>query len=783
MKASKALTIALLAGSCLVPVQVRAQDAGDSFDIGSAPPPPKKEAAPVYENEVDVGTRYQSGNSAKYGRYNGFPDQGGQGIGGFELRQRDAWDSGGTRYFEAYGRDLSFDGSYFMPNASAGVKYGDQGKWGINLFYDGDTWFQSQSFKTIYPTSGALAPGVAPASTPWYNSSALLNSLATENAKTKRDKFGGSAVYLFDQVWSFKTSMDHEHKEGTLEQSLLFGSQKNAILAGSVPQPGSGGNLVYFPQPVDYDTDRFIATLALNRPTYQAEFSYIFSNFTDNLLNFKAFDPFNNPGTNGAGAATSGAGAGGNLGPGAIAASYSLPPSNSAHQVKALLGYNPTPTVRLNANLAYSVMMQNESYAPETYNPNVNIPSLPRNSFDGKIQNFFGNLSATARPYSGVDLRASYTADDRENDSPRNVYKTIENDAAGAGTGYLGNSPFTNMPISYRSQTIKLDAGYRFLPGTKLSLGYVYKLTDRDYAIVNHNTENTISARVNSNLAAGVNAMLGYEHSVRTASNVNLSAPWLALGYAAKEGDQLGFYDAPRTSDTIRTYLSAMPREDVTLGLNAKFTADNYYTTQNPTPGTPATANGFGLSNDHTLTIGPDLSWQPAPEATLHAFYNYEEIFRGQSGPGSTSAAPNNTTPANGNWTEKTNDQVQTVGLSGDWQAIPDLLKIGANYNLSYGDTSYLLGDGVTTAVGSGVNYLITQMPNVKSTLNSIGIHGEYQVAPGMSVWLGYNFERFIYSDPTIGYAATTYGNALLPGDTNPSYAIHVIAMQFRVKW
>lgn len=771
MKVRDGLRIAALAGTCLTPIVAAAQSSGSDASAAPATPAPP----PFYNNQVSIGAQYQSQDSGQYGKYNGSPNSGGAFIGSFSVGGRDAWDSGSTRYYDATGTNLSTDGSLFMPNASATVRYGNQGQWGVSLFYDGDTRVSSDHFRTVYSTSGGLAPGVAAGGTPWYHSSLLNNSLLTEDAKTKRDTVGGSAFYFLGQSWVLNTNFQHEHKEGVQEQTLLFGNGKSAVPNGTTA-PTANGDLVFFPQPIDYDTDRFTVSLGFNRPMFQALLSYSLSSFTDNNTSFKAVDPFTSP--------SAAAGNGNNLGSGTpVAASYALPPSNSAHQLKGMFGYNITPTTRVNANLGYTLQLQNDAYAAPTFN--VNVPSandhLPQSSLNGIMQNFFGNVVATSRPFPLVDLRGSYTVDYRDNMTGRNRYSFTTNDAVSGGDCSNG---CMNIPISVRNQTVAVEGGYHVIPSTKLTLGYTLKLTDRDYAEVNHNTENTLSARVNSNFGHGINGMIGYDHGLRTSSNVNPNAPWLALGYGGSEAPQITYYDAPRTSDSVRTFISVMPVDQLTLGLNAKVTANHYFATQPLPVGTANNAGGyrFGLEDDHTASIGPDLNFAPSSNVNLHAYYNFEEIFRRQTGPGA-SPGTNGTTPVLSPWTQKTTDQVHTIGLSGDWNAIPDRLKLGANYNFSYGDTSYVLGDGVVAFTGSGLNYLIIPLPDVVAQLHSIGVHGEYQFTPQMSLWVGYTFQYFNDHDFSANYPSVQYGNAILPNNGSGSYVEHIVGVQGRYRW
>jgi len=67
----------------------------------------------------------------------------------------------------------------------------------------------------------------------------------------------------------------------------------------------------------------------------------------------------------------------------------------------------------------------------------------------------------------------------------------------------------------------------------------------------------------------------------------------------------------------------------------------------------------------------------------------------------------------------------------------------------------------------------------------STPLNGEYQFLPNTSLWFGYTYERFIYSDYAISASSNPiqYGNALLPGNGNPSYNVHVIGTALRLKF
>jgi hypothetical protein len=80
---------------------------------------------------------------------------------------------------------------------------------------------------------------------------------------------------------------------------------------------------------------------------------------------------------------------------------------------------------------------------------------------------------------------------------------------------------------------------------------------------------------------------------------------------------------------------------------------------------------------------------------------------------------------------------------------------------------------------------VIQPLPNVKSELHSVAIHGVYKFTPQVSLWVGYNFERFIYRDFALAANANAvqYGNSLYPGYANPSYSVHLVGAALHIRF
>ncbi len=418
-----------------------------------------------------------------------------------------------------------------------------------------------------------------------------------------------------------------------------------------------------------------------------------------------------------------------------------------------------------------ALMLQNDSYAADTNNAfiiNQHLISHP-NALDGAVQDFFGNLTFTSRPLDDLDVRLSYTIDNHDNlTDPQRIqsfyvdyFRTYANEiGAGAANG------IPNFIYSTDIQTAKAEAGYRILPQTKLTVGYTYKTMTRKSSDSDYNREGTISGRINSYLFAGMNGLLSFDHSDRQANDYNGANPWMFIGYTTNENKPIAFHEATRIRDDLKGRLSLPQWDQVQVDLTGRYVREYY------------PRNDFGLDNDDSIVVGPDISYTPTKDITTSVYYTYQKIFRDLRGFASATV---------GNWKEKTQDQLHTVGARADWLPT-DKLKIGTSFDMSYGNVSYDMSDQITAAQAlllANQGFVIQQLPDMKAHLYSFNLTGEYQVVPQASIWAGYTYEQFDLKDfaLTASSNALQYGNALLSGESNPSYRIHVIGMGVRYRF
>ena len=841
------LRAALMASTCLLPL-VSAH--ADDFDVGSAAPAQK--AAPVLDNSIEAGSLYTSSRSFKFGQYTGDTKNGGTGIGDFLVRGRDAWDSGTTTFWELTGDNLGLD------SRSASFKYGEQGKWSAKVYYDGVPYWQSNSFHTVFDTSGtgALAGGLTrggtfapvtpqqwPACTnnvavssatctqaPLATAASMANwpsvagQLSVQDVKTQRDRVGGDFDYKFGN-WSLTGKLYHEHKEGTKENSLTFSSNgipvPNAAstsftVAGKVYySPLNTTNMMYFPEPVNYDTDRYSASAAYNTRRLQASVTYTFNKFTDNQSTFNAQDPFQTvqSSVSAAGAALTGPYTGAvpnfvssSLITGAnptgtgpyyipLTAAYSLPPSSSAHTIKAQAGYNldPATATRVVGTFQYGLMYQDEAFVSPTNTTQLlaNQPSqsVYGTSLNGEIQTYTGKIQVTSRPLPKLNLLASYGFDVRDNNTPVHSVAYSLNGAAPSGPFVSdgqntdGTAVTRSVPYAFTKQTAKVEAGYNILSETKITVSDTYSIKDSRYLAIDRNNENAATARVNSQLASNLEGSLGATHSVRTGTYTFLNANWAALnpyGTAESEANLVPYSEASRTRDELKGEVGWAPMDNLGLDLSASFANDRYPSFE------------LGVKSDHQVQVSPSISYRPNKNTAYNLFYSFEEIYQGAkfaTNPGIPNGLVTSTAISSVPWFSNTTDTVHTVGAAANWNPV-EKLKIRAAYNFSYGATQYLVADGLSgipfSNNPSNVNYAnLTPLPDTKNTLNQFQLTGEYKYNDSMSIWTGYTFQKLNSSDWVYPQTAVSpyYYSYVLAGDANPSYTVHTVGAALRVKW
>lgn len=750
MSMKKTLLITASTAICTLPVYALAQGEG-GFLLEEAE---EKEPVKIYTSEVELGLGYVSEDSFKFGEYSGHETDGLFGVGNVEVYRRAPYDSDSSQYWSIVGTNLGLE------SRTIRGEYGQQGKFGLFAEFDQIPHFRFEDGRTPFIGEGGttltLPPGWVPATdAPGF--AALEENLNDLEIETDRTRYGGGFSWNIMEGLELSAKYRREDKDGLDTIAGIFGTN------------GGDPRAAILPKPIDYVTDEVDVTLAYSEDRLQTQLSYHFSSFDNNQDSLTWDNPFNALGSwdpsqdfdNG--------------GQGRLA----LEPDNSAHKVALSGAYILSPTMRVAGNFAYGRMLQDDKFLPFTINPDLSVPvGLPRDSLDGDVTTLHGNLTFTARPTPKSDFKLAYTFDDRDNDTPRDVYLRVANDTADQGT-IDSSLARINRPYSRQSHEVDVEGGYRILSSTKLGLGYNFETVDRDFTEVDDTYEHAGRINLRSSPFSFASGWLEYEFSTRDGSDYVSNEPFLSSHteeFLAGEAPEdlfennpflRKFYIADRRRHLVKGAITAMPSDEVVVGLSGSYNKSDYHNTV------------LGLTDMNFGSATVDVSYVPNDWLTLSGFVSYERAKYQQTGFERVGFGPfSSITPddnldevqlafnQNGFWDVETTDRGFTIGAGIEWAAIPDRLKFTADYAFSRMVTDFDL---------SAERFTAEPLPDLTTKLHSVGVTGEYNVRDDLALRLGYRFEYFDVDDFALDGVGLTVPTTLGLGNDSPNYSAHVV--------
>jgi hypothetical protein len=823
-----ALRAIALATTCLAPMAAFAQapapaEAPAPLTIGGMP----------YSGEIEFGLMGVMGQNAdQAGRYNGFNSTGLDLVGGFDVMGRDAWNSGGTRYFEFngsnlvlqtgsshFGTGIAGDNNWssgvtnnFSNEGSVGFRAGQQGTWSFGANFDSITYTGNviDSLYTVYGNQAVLNPGLLPyggatsqtAATPGALTSshytaavlAATNAMRPEQTGTRRDAVGADFKYIWNE-WTITGAFRHEHKEGSMEE------------AGDIAY---GGNS--FALPINYDTDRYDISAAYNTRLWQGVLQYTFSHFTDNNLFVTLPYPYANTGK-----------------PYQESAAYSTPPSNSAHYVTMLLATNAIPNTRINLNARVGVEKQDDTFPSNTadpgiggfigntagfYNLNPMLQGTTENSPDITATVYQVKVSASSHPIPNTDINVFYGVDGRSVSMPcingdytqpyggttcHGVYGSgTGSDSAPASTAATSAPYAFVVPQDWLKQAAGADVTYKLLPAynTRLTLGYRLDITDRSNAQVGHSWTNTGSVGIASDIGPQLNGKVSFDYASRS-GNLSYLAPWLNLDGPTQSPTYSGaYYQAPMTSEAVTMRADYTPLDNLDADMFLQFKNENYtypgafnYTAPNGgVTIAPLTGVGTGVKQDYALTVGPDVNYRPIKSLNLHAFYTYELLFYNNLGNGN--CATSNTGACLGSagyYQNKDTSSTHTVGVSAEWQVNPKL-KLKGDYTVSYGSVMFAEYNGVFVPAPTASYQNVSNYPDIDSLMNSVRLIATYELVPNVDLivegaYTAFHNNSWYDTANAIQPAGAAGVSILTPGYPAPNYGIGMIMAGMKIKF
>ena len=627
-----------------------------------------EEAAKAATGAVEYGLGYVSDDSYGFGRYTGMEDQGLFLVGGVDLEFR----PGRPDYLHFHARDLGLDSRWLI------FEYGEQGKFEAHLEYNQLPSLKMESAQTPYQGVGSDTLTVAPGASP--------TSLLPLELETERRRISGGLSFFPQANW--KTSLDirHEEKEGT---DWIGGAlQRTSGGAGiSVGQTYS----VILPEPVDQTTTEMDASLeyADKHSQWQLNFhASLFNNANSRLA-------WQEPGfttTGGTTLPTDG--------------QLALPPDNRFFQLSLSGANHLTETTRFTGALSIGLMQQDQAFLP--YGLGGSVAALPRSSLDGEVWVYNARLGLTARPVKPLRLKARYSYDERDNQTPQAAYLYEVMDS--------GKTPpsgaVTNEPLSYRKHKLDLDANYRFSSSWKGAVGYEYRNTEREYSDVEESDEHIGSASLRWRPSEQFDGTLRVSRSARDASDYQaelVNQNPLLRKYNLTDRDQ--------TKTGVLLNYAPMPK--INFGLSADLFRDDY------------TESELGLTEMDGQTYNLDVAYYPTEDLQVHAFYTHDRMDSEQLG---------SDEPALSLYRVDFEDRVDTLGFGIDIKNAWKSWDLAANYRYSVGEGDISHTDVIPT--GS-----ITSFPTLSNELHHLELSASYDLNKKMKLKLAAVYEKLTAED------------------------------------
>lgn len=659
--------------------------------------------------EFELGAGYVMDSEYFFGRYTGLSSQKPIAIvNGEVMRRREdaAW-----QYLEA--DNLGIDSRHL--EGSAGI----QGKYGFFFEYDR---LPNKLFDTSQtPLNGAGSDNLTlPAG--WVRGTTtgtmpqLNSSLHNFDIETERDRYRLGALWRPASRWSTKLVFKHEEKDGT-------GVQGGAI--GNGFGQGAGGvRSTVLPLPIDYKTNQIDATADYARDRGQLRLAYRYSGFDNDNRSLTWQNPFT----------TGGPGGGGGV---STVGRLALAPDNQLHQVSVSGGYQLLPKTRFSGSLSLGWLKQDDSFLPASANPTATSPPLPRSSLDGEawITNAF--LRLHAQPLAPLRLTGSYRYYDRDLEVDRDNYTQVRLDSQNTGL------TLKNRPFDYHKHDFNLDARYRLSPRANLSLRYDFDSLSRSYqnAERDQTDEHGVSAKLKLTPTRKLSGSLYAGTTDRNGSNYN--AP-------PNENPLLRKYNlANRKQDSAGLQISYLPLEGLSLSASTEYRKDDYNNTR------------IGLTEaEHKLYL-LEASYTPLERLTTYMAFTWEDIEYQQSG-------DDNGTTASGDWRVDLEDRVKTFNIGLEAEAIPDTLRLSADYVFSDGNGK--------TSPDRAAPYI--DFPDVTTKLHSLRLQARYTHSRKLDFRLAYWHERYRSDDWALdNVKPDTVPTVLLTGEDSPNYTNNVIML------
>jgi MtrB/PioB family decaheme-associated outer membrane protein len=440
-----------------------------------------------------------------------------------------------------------------------------------------------------------------------------------------------------------------------------------------------------------------------------------------------------------------------------------LYPNNQAH----------TFTVHGNASLplktnfmgavSYGWRLQNDSFLPFSVNPAVIAPTINQRNLDGDVRPTMINGTFVNNYFRDVGLKAGYRYYDFDNRSKR---VRLPNGFPVNDQGATNNDAFYTFPYAYSKGNLHFDGSYNVTRWLTAKLGYGWERMHREYAreVLNSN-EHSFGPTFDIKPTNWTLFRVSYRRSYRDAPDYDAGRNAAVEIGSTPEDVRLSrlaalrkFDEAARERDRFSFFTQISVLENLTLHGGFDFTNDRY----------PRTVIGVQKDIDYAPSIG--FIYAPFEWLSVFGDYHWErfdwhmQAIARNTGPGGCPDLEART-PANcpaATWRSRGNDEIHTVKLGTEIQAIKNLLNFHFQYGFSFG-SSAVHGSGNTAASGDTGLVPATDYPTIVNRWHEFIARAEYILHKNVSLKLGYYFNSYSSKDAGVDMMRLWMGDVETP--------------------
>lgn len=481
-------------------------------------------------------------------------------------------------------------------------------------------------------------------------------------------------------------------------------------------------------RPLDYQTDEVDAALVYAGTGWNVRVGYYGSFFSNQDTALTWDNPFNGPDRG----------------------RMAMSPDNRYHQGQLSGGYRfVTWDTALNASYARGRMEQTDALLQYTVNPAIAAQPLPLDEFDGRADTTHANLRLTSRPLERLRLSAEYRYSERDNESGRYDWATVQADS-------LQTLSFVNPAYSFENRDLSLAADYRFSRMLQGAAGWQRKVRERDYQNVDRNDEDVYWGRLRFRPMEQLSLSFRGESGTRDATDYQVIP---GTGAGAEQNPLLRkYYQADRDRDLVQVQADFTPAARGSLSLRYENAQDRY----------DESVVGLVSSDyDQISAEGTVQLWKALVMTAYFSRDNYDSFAVGAA----SFVTPNTAPP---NWAARTKDRHDVQGVALNWPGLVEG-KLDLRADWMRADTT---GDvGILNALDGAAS----PFPTLKSELTGTELVADWHLNPRWSLNLGWRWEKYSADDwAKDGVGPATIGNMLTFGSETLDYDVNVFLVGFR---